>query len=144
VNSFARRSRRAVAVILGLALLCFDPALADDPGAATDPTPSASAPAAAGDPTPAPTPSAPAPTAAAPIAPAPAGPNPWAEGAAKAFDVIPIRLLSVAAVAVGFGAFIVSVPLVGPGFQLEGIRNSWEYFVVSPYEYTFVRPLGDF
>jgi hypothetical protein len=131
VNSFARRSRRALAVILGLTLFCFDPALADYPGAA-------------GDPTPAPTPSAPAPAAAAPIAAAPAVPNPWAEGATKAFDVIPIRLLSVAAVVIGFGAFVVSVPLVAPGFQMEGIRNSWDYFVTGPVDYTFVRPLGDF
>jgi hypothetical protein len=144
VNSFARRSRRAVAAILGLTLLGFDPALADDPGAAGDPTPSAPTPAAADDPTPAPTPSAPTPAAAAPIAAAPADPNPWAEGAAKVFDVVPIRLLSTAAVVVGFGAFVVSVPLVAPGYQMEGIRNSWEYFVTGPVDYTFVRPLGDF
>lgn len=68
----------------------------------------------------------------------------WAEGGAKAFDVIPIRLLSACAVIIGAGAFVVSVPLVGPGFQLEGIRSSWDYFVMGPYEYTFVRPLGDF
>jgi len=131
VNSFGRRSRRTVAVVLGLALLSFDPALADEPGAAADPTP-------------APTPSAAAPAAGALVAPAGAAPNRWADAAAKVFDVVPIRMLSVSAVVIGFGAFVVSVPLVGPGFQLEGIRNSWDYFVMAPVEYTFVRPLGDF
>ena len=130
MNSWGRRSCRGVAVILGLALLSFDPARADDSGGA-------------GVPPPAPTPTAPPPAADEPDAPGGA-PNRWADAALKSFDVVPIRLLSATAVAVGFGAFIVSVPLVGPGFQMEGIRNSWDYFVMAPVEYTFVRPLGDF
>jgi len=143
VNSFARRSRRSVAAILGLSLLCFEPALADDPGAADEPVP-APAPASSAAPA-APSAAAPAaPAAAAPTPPAAAGPNRWADGAVKAFDVIPIRLLSTCSVIVGFGAFIVAAPLVAPGFQMEGIRNSWDYFVMAPVDYTFVRPLGDF
>ena len=129
MNSIGRRSRRAVALSLGLVLLSFDPALADDSGGA-------------GVPPPAPTPTVPA--AAAPVAPTGGASNAWANAAVKTFDVFPIRTLSASAVVVGFGAFLVSVPLVGPGFQMEGIRNSWDYFVMAPVEYTFVRPLGDF
>jgi hypothetical protein len=62
----------------------------------------------------------------------------------RVFDVFPIRTLSACATVVGFGAFIVSLPLVGPVGRMEGIRSSWDYFVVAPVEYTFVRPLGDF
>jgi len=131
VNSLGRRSRRAVAVSLGLVLLSFDPALAYDSGGA-------------GVPPPAPAPTPPTPAAGAPVAPTGAASNAWADAAVKTFDVVPIRMLSVSAVVIGFGAFLVSVPLVGPGFQMEGIRNSWDYFVMAPVEYTFVRPLGDF
>jgi len=139
VNSFARRSRRTVAAILGLSLLCFDPALADDPGTAEEAVPAPAPADAPSEPAPSPTPAA-----AAPVPPAAPGPNRWADGAVKAFDVIPIRLLSACSVIVGFGAFIVAAPLVAPGFQMEGIRNSWDYFVMAPVDYTFVRPLGDF
>ena len=38
-------------------------------------------------------------------------------------------------------AYLVAVPLTAPGGHLA---SSWELFVVGPYEYTFVRPLGDF
>ena len=131
MNSIGRRSRRAVALSLGLVLLSFDPALAYDSGEA-------------GAPAPAPTPAPPAPAAGAPVAPAGGASNAWADAAVKTFDVVPIRMLSISAVAIGFGAFLVSVPLVGPGFQMEGIRNSWDYFVMAPVEYTFERPLGDF
>ena len=131
VNHFVRRSRRTVAAILGLALVCFDPALADEPGAATE----------TGE---AQTPTAKPPDADPAVAQSDGAPNRWADAATKTFDVFPIRTLSAAAVVVGFGAFIASVPLVAPGFQMEGIRNSWDYFVVAPAEYTFVRPLGDF
>lgn len=117
--------RRAVAIFAALALVGFEPAFADEPGD----------PATGGD--------APAATDAAAQG-VDSSSSRWADGAAKAFDVFPIRLLSSTAVAIGMGAFVVSVPLVGPGFQMEGIRNSWEYFVMGPYEYTFVRPLGDF
>jgi len=126
---------------VGLSLACFDVAWADETGAPDEPAPEAAAPSQ-------PEPAAAAPgdssAAAASLAPMPPGPNPWVDYATKAFDVIPIRLLSSTSVVIGFGAFVVSVPLVGPGFQMEGIRNSWDYFVMGPVEYTFVRPLGDF
>jgi hypothetical protein len=146
VNSFARRSRRTVAAILGLSLLCFDPALADDPGTAEEAAPAPAPADAPGVPADAPSAPAPSPTpaATAPVVPAAPGPSRWADGAVKAFDVIPIRVLSACSVIVGFGAFIVAAPLVAPGFQMEGIRNSWDYFVMAPVDYTFVRPLGDF
>ena len=70
--------------------------------------------------------------------------SPYEQYAAQAFDVFPIRFLSAGATVVGFGAFLVSVPLVGPFGQVEAIRNSWEYFVLGPYDYTIVRPLGEF
>jgi hypothetical protein len=43
----------------------------------------------------------------------------------------------------GFGAFLVSVPLVAPAGRMTAIRESWEYFVLGPADYTFVRPLGE-
>ena len=77
------------------------------------------------------------------IAPAEEQPSPFEVYATRTVDVFPIRLLSACATVVGFGAFIVSVPLVGPFGRTEAIRNSWEYFVVGPYDYTFVRPIGE-
>ena len=122
----SRRSlRRAVAVVSSLAIVALEPALADD--APPEETAESELPGTA---------------AAEPMA-EPAV-NPWADYAAKAFDVFPIRVLSSSAVVVGFGAFLASVPLVGPGGQLEAIRASWDYFVIGPVDYTFVRPLGDF
>jgi len=69
--------------------------------------------------------------------------SPWQETAAKVFDVFPIRVLGACATVVGFGAFIVSVPLVAPGGRMTAIRESWNYFVIGPVDYTFVRPLGE-
>jgi len=70
--------------------------------------------------------------------------SPFEEFAARSFDVFPIRVLSACATVVGFGAFVASLPLVGPFGHLEAIRNSWDYFVIGPVDYTFVRPLGEF
>ena len=69
--------------------------------------------------------------------------SPWEETAAKVVDVFPIRLLGTCATIVGFGAFIVSVPLVAPAGRMQAIRESWDYFVMGPVDYTFVRPLGE-
>ena len=71
------------------------------------------------------------------------GPSPWQDTAAKVVDVFPIRLLGACATVVGFGAFLVSVPLVAPGGRMTAIRESWNYFVMGPVDYTFVRPLGE-
>jgi hypothetical protein len=117
-----RRVCRQLAALLSVAIFAFDSALAEEP------TPQPGAPPVAGSPD-------------------PSQGSTWDSVAgygAKAFDVFPIRLLSTCATIVGFGAFIVSVPLVAPGGQLEAIRGSWDYFVMGPVDYTFVRPLGDF
>jgi hypothetical protein len=123
VISSGRRLRRAVAAVASLAILALDPAFAED--AAPPGPPSAI-------------------EGAEDLEPEEAPPSPWVEYGSKAFDVFPIRVLSACAVVVGFGAFVVSVPLVAPGGQMEAIRSSWDYFVVGPVEYTVVRPLGDF
>src|SRR5262245_40426458 len=69
--------------------------------------------------------------------------SPWEENLAKAVDVFPIRVLGACATIVGFGAFLVSVPLVAPAGRMTAIRESWDYFVLGPVDYTFVRPLGE-
>jgi pyruvate dehydrogenase E2 component (dihydrolipoamide acetyltransferase) len=113
------------------------PAAAQDPAPAAEPSePAAAEPAEAAAPE--------APDAGGELTPAEAPASAFEQNAAKAFDVFPIRVLSAGAMVVGFGAFIVSVPLVGPFGRVEAIRNSWEYFVIGPYDYTFVRPLGEF
>jgi hypothetical protein len=123
LNASGRHVRRAVAAALSLALLGH-PALADEA-----PPPDAEDEAV---------------MEGAEDLPPEEAVNPFAEYGAKAFDVFPIRVLSACATVVGFGAFVVSVPLVAPGGRLQAIRDSWDYFVMGPVDYTFVRPLGDF
>jgi hypothetical protein len=120
LNASGRHVRRAVAAVLGVALLAPCPGVADEAPPQAEPALEGSEDLQ--------------PEAASPLA---------AFGA-KAFDVFPLRVLSACATVIGFGAFLVSVPLVAPGGQLQGIRDSWDYFVVGPVDYTFVRPLGDF
>lgn len=60
---------------------------------------------------------------------------------ATAFDLIVLRPLNAAALAVGTMFFVASVPFVAP---FEGIRPAWSSFVYAPYEYTVLRPLGEF
>ena len=121
MNASGRHARRTLAAMLSLALLAVPPALAEE---------------------------APAPTAAQAeeggedLVPEPVA-SPWEEAAAKVVDVFPIRLLGTCATIVGFGAFIVSVPLVAPTGRMQAIRESWDYFVMGPVDYTFVRPLGE-
>jgi hypothetical protein len=114
--------RRGLAAVLSVAIFAFDSASAEEPTPPPFDQPVDWSASSAEDPTLA----------------------MLADYAAKAFDVVPIRLLSTCATIVGFGAFLVSVPLVAPGGQLEAIRGSWDYFVIGPVDYTFVRPLGDF
>jgi len=131
-----------VAALIGCAALVAVPAAAEEPAPAAEPASEA----APQDPTPLPdADSTPLPDEPGDGAEAAAEPeSPYAIYAARAFDVFPIRFLSAGATVVGFGAFVVSVPLVGPFGHLEAIRNSWEYFVVAPADYTFVRPIGEF
>jgi hypothetical protein len=56
-------------------------------------------------------------------------------------DALVLRPLGAGASVVGFAAFVIAAPLTWPGGNLG---NSWDLFVIGPYEYTFVRPLGDF
>jgi hypothetical protein len=41
---------------------------------------------------------------------------------------------------VGFGMFLVSTPFVAPA---QGMTDSWEVFVRTPFDNTFQRALGD-
>jgi hypothetical protein len=52
-----------------------------------------------------------------------------------------LRPFGAGAAVVGMAGFLISVPLTAPG---GNIANSWDLFVMSPFDYTFVRPLGDF
>jgi hypothetical protein len=58
-----------------------------------------------------------------------------------AFDVLVLRPLSAAALLVGSAMFVVSTPIVAP---FEGVGPAWSAFVYAPFEYTILRPLGDF
>jgi hypothetical protein len=64
-----------------------------------------------------------------------------AKNGAVAFDLIVLRPLNAAALALGTVFFAVSAPFVYP---FEGIDTAWDVFVYAPYEYTVVRDLGDF
>ena len=67
--------------------------------------------------------------------------NRFDEIGGKVADALVLRPLGAGASAVGLAAFVIAAPLTWPGGNLQ---NSWELFVIGPYEYTFVRPLGDF
>jgi hypothetical protein len=58
-----------------------------------------------------------------------------------AFDVIWLRPLSATALVVGSAMFVVSAPIVAP---FEGLSPAWSAFVYAPFEYTVLRPIGDF
>jgi hypothetical protein len=57
------------------------------------------------------------------------------------FDAMVLRPLGFGGVLVGFAAYLVSVPIAAPGGNLAA---SWELFFQGPFDYTFVRPLGEF
>jgi hypothetical protein len=67
-------------------------------------------------------------------------PSRFEEIGLQAVDAVIVRPLGAVAVAVGAAFFAISVPLVAAS---GGIRESFEFFVMGPVEYTFVRPLGD-
>jgi hypothetical protein len=58
----------------------------------------------------------------------------------KAFDAVIVRPLGAVATVTGLAFFAISAPLVAPS---GNIPVAWEVFFLGPYEYTFVRPLGD-
>lgn len=56
-----------------------------------------------------------------------------------AFDLVLVRPLSLAATAVGFGLFVVDIPLAI--FQKHPAQPFYT-LVAEPWDYTFTRPLG--
>jgi len=67
--------------------------------------------------------------------------SPVDEIGGKVFDALVLRPLGAGGVVIGAAAYLIAVPLTAPGGNLA---NSWELFVQGPFDYTFVRPLGDF
>ncbi|MFP8874782.1 MAG: hypothetical protein VCB42_09700 [Myxococcota bacterium] len=141
----SRISRSAAAVVAVVAMALIPPAAtgqvqtepaatdsgleeqAPRPEGPAEPSAEASAPeaAASGDP-----PETPGPAAA------PAG------AATKAFDVIVTRPLGLCSLVLGFTFFSITAPFVAatPGTDIPA---SWDLFVLSRWDYTFVRPLGE-
>lgn len=117
-----RHLRRSLALLASLALLVAPPAAAEDP------------------PPPPPAPEGAEGSRALPPEAAPPG---FEQVALKVVDVFPVRVLSACAALIGLGAFVISVPLVAPAGRMDAIRESWDYFVMGPVDYTFVRPLGE-
>lgn len=56
-------------------------------------------------------------------------------------DALLVRPLGIAATAIGFGLFIVSVPFSALG---GNTGDAWNALVAKPAEFTFKRPLGEF
>lgn len=57
------------------------------------------------------------------------------------FDLALVRILGVAGLVVGTGAFLVSLPFSVPGGNAE---EAYERLMADPARYTFKRPLGEF
>ena len=64
------------------------------------------------------------------------------EWGAWVFDAVFLRPMGAVAVVGGFGAFVVTSPLVGVS-QAVDFQTSWDAMVVAPWEYTAQRPLGE-
>ena len=68
--------------------------------------------------------------------------------AEDAFDLAVLRPAGIVALLVGSVFFVASAPVAAPyhAFQgsTEGIRGAYDVFVYPPYEYTFLRDIGDF
>jgi hypothetical protein len=64
----------------------------------------------------------------------------FSEVGIKVLDAVVVRPLGAVATVTGLAFFAISVPLVAPS---GNIPVAWEVFFLGPYEYTFVRPLGD-
>jgi len=60
---------------------------------------------------------------------------------AMSVDLIAARPLGLAATVLGTVVFVISLPFSALGGNSE---EAWNTLVVSPAEYTFQRPLGDF
>ena len=62
------------------------------------------------------------------------------EVASLMVDLLVLRPLGAAATALGFGFFLAAGPLSAPSGQLG---DAWDFLVMSPYQYTFGRKLGE-
>ncbi len=67
--------------------------------------------------------------------------QPDAHIGAMLFDLLVLRTLTGAQMAVGIGAFGVVAPFTFPFGRWD---EAWDQFVRDPYEQTFTRKLGDF
>jgi hypothetical protein len=56
-------------------------------------------------------------------------------------DVLLVRPVSFASIAVGFVVFVASLPVSVPS---GSVGTVWKRLVADPFEFTFVRPVGDF
>ncbi len=56
-----------------------------------------------------------------------------------ALDLSVVRVLSLGQLVVGTAYFVALSPLSLPGWRLD---ESWEHFVLTPFDYTFRRELG--
>ena len=69
-------------------------------------------------------------------------PHPAADAATKAFDIVVTRPLGLCSLILGFTFFSISAPIVVVTPAIN-IPTSWDLFVLSRWDYTFVRPLGE-
>ena len=60
----------------------------------------------------------------------------------KVFDVAMLRTSGALSLIVGAGLLIPAAIMAAPGGR-SAMEESYDLFVAYPYEYTFVRPLGD-
>ena len=78
------------------------------------------------------------------VAAAPARADVWDQidrNTSVAFDLVVLRPLNAAALVLGGVFFCASAPFVWPS---EGLSTAYDVFIYAPYEYTVVRPLGEF
>lgn len=57
------------------------------------------------------------------------------------FDLVLVRVLGMAGIVLGTGAFVLSLPFSAMGGNTE---EAYERLMADPARYTFKRPLGDF
>ena len=67
----------------------------------------------------------------------------WQKGAAITFDLIILRPLQAAALAVGIMAFVPAALFSAPGGR-DSYREAEQMFIITPANDFFERPLGDF
>lgn len=64
----------------------------------------------------------------------------WGRVPAQVYDLLIVRPMGFASLAAGAGFFVIAAPLTAPFGDVGAI---WELYVEDPYEFTFLRPLGD-